>query len=88
MLTRVPLIFLQILGKLLCIEYPIFGKDNSQPFGEVDFILQPPCLWGNAAQGLEAPPIVSGIVMGSVKRSNATYAHLGEMAWLQMYVVA
>jgi len=71
-------------GELLCEEKPVFGTNNSQPFNEVDFILQPPCLWGSKDFGLEATPNVTGYVLGSVKRSNATNAHHGEMAWLQM----
>lgn len=56
------------------------------PFAELDFILQPPCLWGGAEFGLEAPVDVTGKVLGAVKRSNATFAHHGEMAWLQMFL--
>lgn len=71
-------------GQLLCEERPVYGTNNSQPFNEVGFILQPPCLWGSPEFGLEAPPNVTGYVLGSVKKSNATFGHHGEMAWLQM----
>lgn len=75
-------------GQLLCEEVPVFGTDkmDTQPFNELDFILQPPCLWGATEFGLESPVSVTGMVLGAVKRSNATYAHHGEMAWLQMYL--
>jgi len=72
-------------GQLLCKEETIFGNDASKPFQEPGYILQPPCLWGSSAFGLEPPPSVDGYVLGSIKTSNATYGHHGEMAWQQMY---
>lgn len=47
-------------GELLCEERPVYGVNNSQPFNEVGFILQPPCLWGSQEFGLELPPNVTG----------------------------
>lgn len=68
-------------GELICREDPVYG--TSDP----GFILQPPCLWGDAAYGLEPPPDVNGVMLHAVKTANATYGHHGEMAWLQMLYV-
>lgn len=72
-------------GELLCEEKPIYGHGEDD-FGEPGYILQPPCLWGSEDFGLTAPPSVEGYVLGTVKTSNATYGHHGEMAWQQMYI--
>ena len=81
-------------GELLCEEKPIYGGTGHLPasakkFDEPGYILQPPCLWGNGADGLEDPVDVDPdkYVLGSVKTSNATYGHHGEMAWQQMYLI-
>ena len=81
-------------GDLLCEEKPIYGgtgkiPKSMQKFDEPGYILQPPCLWGSSQYGLEAPVDVNPdkYVLGSVKTSNASYGHHGEMAWQQMYVV-
>jgi len=80
-------------GTLLCREEPVYGgvgKVDLPRFDEPGFILQPPCLWGSAEFGLEEPPDTDGgrYVLGSVKTSNATYGHHGEMAWQQMLFVS
>lgn len=75
-------------GELLCRESPVYGgtgRVDEPRFDEPGYILQPPCLWGSEEFGLEAPPETGGYVLGSVKASNATYGHHGEMAWQQMY---
>ena len=79
-------------GELLCEERPIYGGTGKVPtkkFDEPGYILQPPCLWGDSKFGLEEPVDVdpTKYVLGSVKTSNATYGHHGEMAWQQMYVL-
>lgn len=78
-------------GELLCEERPIYGGTGhvNKKFDEPGYILQPPCLWGDSEYGLESPVDVdpSKYVLGSVKTSNATYGHHGEMAWQQMYLV-
>ena len=81
-------------GELLCEEKPIYGgtgkiPKSMQKYDEPGYILQPPCLWGSSQYGLEAPVDVNPdkYVLGSVKTSNASYGHHGEMAWQQMYVV-
>ena len=50
------------------------------------YIFQPPCLWGKPEHGLAEPPQTDGYTLHSVKTSNASYGHHGEMAWQQMYV--
>ena len=78
-------------AELLCEEKPIYGgvgEIGQKKFDEAGYILQPPCLWGSKEHGLTEPPATSskaGYVLGSVKTSNATYGHHGEMAWQQMY---
>ncbi len=78
-------------GELICEERPVYGGHGMSPlrFDEPGFILQPPCLWGNAQFGLEEPPDTDPDkwVLHTVKTSNATYGHHGEMAWQQMYVI-
>jgi len=80
-------------GTLLCEERPVYGgtgKVDRPSMDEPGFILQPPCLWGRAEFGLEAPPEVDsakGYMLHSVKTANATYGHHGEMAWQQMYII-
>jgi len=77
-------------GRLICKEEPVYGgvgKIDLPGFDEPGFILQPPCLWGDAAYGLEAPVDVDGLTLHSVKTSKANYGHHGEMAWQQMYFV-
>ena len=79
-------------GQLLCEERPVYGGTDQiqeKKFDEPGFILQPPCLWGDEKFGLEAPPDVSPerYNLFTVKTSNATFGHHGEMAWQQMYVL-
>lgn len=79
-------------GELLCVERPVYGGTGhvvDKRFDEPGYILQPPCLWGDAQFGLEAPPSVdpSKYTLHTVKTSNATYGHHGEMCWQQMYVI-
>ena len=77
-------------GELLCREEPIYGgtgRIDEPRFDEPGYILQPPCLWGDAKYGLQPPPQTSGYTLHSVKTSNATYGHHGEMAWQQMFFI-
>eukprot|EP01060_Flectonema_neradi_P014145 TRINITY_DN20862_c0_g1_i1.p1 TRINITY_DN20862_c0_g1~~TRINITY_DN20862_c0_g1_i1.p1 ORF type:complete len:767 (+),score=171.44 TRINITY_DN20862_c0_g1_i1:37-2337(+) len=77
-------------GELLCNENPIYGgtgKIRNKTFDEAGYILQPPCLWGDAEFGLEPPPTVTGYILHTVKHSNATFGHHGEMAWQQMHIM-
>jgi hypothetical protein len=74
-------------GAIICQEKPIYGHNNSLPFDEPGYILQPPCLWGSSRYGLTSPPDVSGKTLTIIKHSNSTYGHHGEMAWSQMFYV-
>jgi hypothetical protein len=68
----------------MCNQTPQYG-DGTSPFGEPAYILQPPCLWGKAEHGLEAPPKLDNLTLFLVKTSNATVGHYGEMAAAQVY---
>ena len=76
-------------GTLLCEQRPLYGGSGKvgDGFNEKGFIAQPPCLWGDEAHGLQAPVNVSGYMLHTVKTSNATYGHHGEMAWQQMFIL-
>lgn len=80
-------------GEMYCIAYPTYGgnssvvphaKDRSK-FDEYGFIAVPPCMWGSPEHGLDPSPILKGVTVRIVKRSNATYGHHGEMAHGQFY---
>jgi hypothetical protein len=76
-------------GTLICTEEPVYGGTgmiDNKAMDEPGFILQPPCLFGHAEQGLQAPVTATG-TMFTIKTSYADYGHHGEMAWQQMYVV-
>lgn len=73
-------------GKLLCHMEPIFGKgDPADPYDEKGYVALPPCLWGDAAEGLLAPPMLTlETELLSIKRNNNSVGHYGEMASWQM----
>ena len=60
---------------------------DQKRFDEAGYILQPPCIWGKAKHGLEPPVDVDGVTLITIKTSNATAGHHGEMAWQQMFMV-
>lgn len=71
-------------GKLLCRENTVVGGKGTLPgpskFDEEGYIAVPPCLWGSAKDGLEAPPLMSNMTIKVVAVTNNTYGHHGEMA--------
>ena len=75
---------------LICEEKPIYGGSGAggiEPrFDEPGYIAQPPCLWGAAEYGLAPPPVVTGANLYAEARTNSTYGHHGEMAWLQVFL--
>jgi len=76
--------------EVICEERPIYGgsgKADLKKFDEPGYIAQPPCLWGSPEFGLEEPIDVTGVMLHTVKTSNASYGHHGEMAWQQMFYV-
>ena len=76
--------------QLLCTEAPLYGGKGEMDLRRFDapgYIAQPPCLWGEAEHGLDAPPSVGGRMLYAEARTNSTYGHHGEMAWMQVYYV-
>lgn len=76
-------------GTLICTERPIYGgtgQIDQKRFDEPGYILQPPCMFGDAEFGLQAP-VAATKQMFTIKGSYADYGHHGEMAWQQMYIV-
>lgn len=66
-------------NELLCEVVAAYGK------GAMCELTLPPCIWGTAAEGLKAPPILrldSNLTV--VKRANNTNGHWGTMALWQM----
>jgi hypothetical protein len=81
------------VGKLLCREEPVYGGSGAPDisgtrFDEPGYIAIPDCVWGSAEQGLEPPADVRDVPLHIIKRANATYAHHGEMAGGQPWVLA
>jgi len=71
-------------GRLLCRTEPVFGKSDDV-FDEKGYIALPPCLWGDASEGLLEPELLSlETELFAIKRNNNTVGHLGEMASWQM----
>ena len=57
----------------------------SQVMDELGYLAIPPCLWGEAEEGLVAPVYLPyDANLTSIKRNNNTYTHYGEMASWQM----
>ena len=58
----------------MCRESPLYGGTGSldlKRFDEPGYIAQPPCLWGAAEHGLEAPPAVGGRMMYAEAKTNS-----------------
>lgn len=69
---------------LLCTQLPVFGTGGDR-FEEPGYLALPPCLWGDASEGLlPRPRLKYSTTLLSVKKNNATYYHYGEMASWQM----
>ena len=65
-------------GALICEEVAVFGQGRKgENFDEPGYIVVPPCLWGHEEDGLEAPPVLAGVMLRVVKKADATYAHHG-----------
>ena len=76
-------------GELLCRQEPIYGgtgKIDLPKFDEPGYILQPPCLWGDAPR-LEPMPLASGVAFTVKAITNNTYGHHGEMAFPEINLV-
>ncbi len=71
-------------GRLLCHVETIHGQSN-KVYDEEGFIQLPPCLWGDEAEGLVEPELLSlDTTLLSIKRNNNTLPHTGDMALWQM----
>ena len=78
-------------GKLLCREEAVHGgtgQIDQKKYDEKGYIAMPPCLWGSAADGLEPPPVISGVTIRVTSLTNNTYGHHGEMALPEMSFVS
>jgi hypothetical protein len=76
-------------GKLICKQEAVYGSEVSgatgaRRFDEKGYLALPPCVWGSASDGLEEPPLLTWDTnLTSIKKTNSTYAHTGEMALWQ-----
>jgi len=71
-------------GRLLCRMEPQFGASD-HVYDERGYVALPPCLWGEASDGLLEPELLSlDTELLSIKRNNNTVGHYGEMASWQM----
>ena len=74
-------------GQLLCRVEPIVGQSDNTLYDERGFLALPPCLWSDNAdeKNLSAPELLTlNTKLLSVKRSNTTFPHFGDMAMWQM----
>eukprot|EP00980_Cylindrotheca_fusiformis_P031435 scaffold26366_cov117-Cylindrotheca_fusiformis.AAC.6 len=72
-------------GRLLCHVEPLRGKGEARQYDEHGFLSIPPCLWGDASEGLLEPELLTlNTTLLSIKRNNNTLPHTGEMASWQM----
>lgn len=87
-------------GKLLCSMQPDFGKgrrnestlggffEGEEKYDEEGFIAIPPCMWSShndSTENLPRPDFLSlDTKLLSIKRTNSTFPHTGEMASWQM----
>lgn len=76
-------------NELICRQEAVYGTavsgaTGARRFDEKGYLALPPCVWGAAADGLEEPPLLTWDTnLTSIKTTNATYAHTGEMALWQ-----
>lgn len=61
-------------ASIVC-RYGGSGKIDERRFDEEGYIAQPPCMWGRAEDGLEAPPLVSDVTI-KVAVTHASHAIL------------
>jgi len=72
---------------LICRQLPVYGTGDvvHDRFDEAGYLQLPPCVWGEASEGLlPRPQLKYPTMLMSVKKNNATYYHYGEMASWQM----
>ena len=69
-------------GKLICRQVPSIGTSPTasaaNPYDEEGYIAVPPCLFGNASEGLAPEPFLAyDQNLTSIKKNNNTYGHYG-----------
>jgi len=75
-------------GELICKQVGRMGTDrhpqDDDRFNEAGYVRLYPCMWGDKGEGLPEPMFLSfDTNLRSVKVTNATYTHYGEMAHWQ-----
>jgi hypothetical protein len=74
-------------GALVCRVTPVHGKSDD-PMNEDGYLWLPPCVWGDAKDGLQAPPVLHlDTNFTTVKRTNNSVYHYGVMAIWQMRAI-
>ena len=75
-------------GEILCDGKTRVGS-SEKVFDEAGYLFTPPCLWGAAADGLLAPPVLKkDTTLQMLTYFNSTYAHPGQMGIWQMKATA
>ena len=69
-------------GNLICRQVPLTGTSPTasaaNPYDEQGYIAVPPCLFGNASEGLAPEPFLAyDQNLTSIKKNNNTYGHYG-----------
>lgn len=73
-------------GESICRNVPTYGTltegaTGVRRFDEKGYLALPPCVWGDTAQGLRSPPLLTWDTnLTAIKVCNSTYGHTGEMA--------
>jgi len=71
-------------GHLICRNAAAYGENEEAQNEEAYVVAIPPCVWG-FEKGLQKPPILHlGTTLYSIKRTNSTNSHHGDMASWQM----
>ena len=76
--------------ELLCGQAPVYGGTGAidlPAYDEPGYIATPPCLWGRAQDGLQAPPLMNGVRVRVEATTNNTWGHHGEMALPEVTLV-
>jgi hypothetical protein len=72
-------------GDLICHVDGILGDGNpSVPYNEEGYIKLNPCLWGEDSGLMRPKTLQWNTNLTSIKRTNNTFTHYGEMASWQM----
>ena len=76
--------------ELICRQKPIYGGTHvidRKTYDEPGYIATPPCIWGRPKDGLEKPPLLTGVTIKVIAVTNNTYGHHGEMALPEISLV-